>query len=70
MVWSHSLLVTLTLLLTLMVLPGWAAETIVLDGSSGMLPLAQALATAYQQRSAEPQVDTGKGLGLNPTLLL
>jgi phosphate transport system substrate-binding protein len=56
------------LLVALVVLPAWAAETIVLDGSTGMLPLAQALATAYHQRSSEPQVETGKGLGTGARL--
>jgi phosphate transport system substrate-binding protein len=65
---SKSLGVTITLLVALVVLPAWAAETIVLDGSTGMLPLAQALATAYQQRSSEPQVETGKGLGTGARL--
>ena len=67
-VWSQSLGVTITLLVALVVLPAWAAETIVLDGSTGMLPLAQALATAYHQRSSEPQVETGKGLGTGARL--
>ena len=34
-VWSQSLGVTITLLVALVVLPAWAAETIVLDGSTG-----------------------------------
>ena len=39
-------------------------ERIVIDGSTGMLaPLAQALASAYEQRSSDPQVQIGKGLG-------
>jgi phosphate transport system substrate-binding protein len=67
-VWSQRLQVTMTLLLALMVLPTWAAETIVLDGSTGMLPLAQALATAYQQRSSDPHVEIGKGLGTKARL--
>ncbi len=44
------------------------AEQIVLDGSSGMLPLAKALASAYQQRSSNPQVEIGKGLGTGARL--
>lgn len=63
-----SLRLTITLLLALMVLPAWGEEKIVLDGSSGMLPLAQALATAYQQRSSDPQVEIGKGLGTGARL--
>jgi phosphate transport system substrate-binding protein len=44
------------------------AEQIVLDGSSGMLPLAKALASAYQQRSSDPKVEIGKGLGTGARL--
>jgi phosphate transport system substrate-binding protein len=51
------------LLSALMALPAWGQEKIVLDGSSGMLPLAQALAKAYQQRSDDLRVELGKGLG-------
>jgi phosphate transport system substrate-binding protein len=46
----------------------WGAERIVLDGSTGMLPLAKALAAAYQQRSGSPQVETGTGLGTGARL--
>jgi phosphate transport system substrate-binding protein len=56
------------LLLALVVLPAWGEEKIVLDGSSGMLPLATALATAYQQRAADPQIEIGKGLGTGARL--
>lgn len=66
--WLKSLRLAITLLVALMVLPAWGEEKLVLDGSSGMLPLAQALATAYQQRSADPQVETGKGLGTGARL--
>ena len=65
---SKSLRLTITLLLALLVLPAWGEEKIVLDGSSGMLPLARALATAYQQRSSGPQVEIGKGLGTGARL--
>jgi phosphate transport system substrate-binding protein len=67
-VWLHSAQGTMTLLLALLVLPAWGEEKIVLDGSSGMLPLAQALATAYQQQSSDPQVEIGKGLGTGARL--
>lgn len=63
-----SLGLTSTLLLALTVLPAAGAEKIVLDGSSGMLPLAKALATAYQQQSSAPLVETGKGLGTGARL--
>jgi len=49
-------------------LPAWAAESIVLDGSTGMLPLARALAKAYQQKNPDPQIDLGKGLGTGARL--
>jgi phosphate transport system substrate-binding protein len=55
-------------LLVLSILPVWGAEQIVLDGSSGMLPLAKALATSYKKRSSNPQVETGKGLGTGARL--
>lgn len=66
--WSKGLRSTITPLLALLVLPAWAEEKIVLDGSTGMLPLAKALAAAYQQRSADPQVEIGKGLGTGARL--
>jgi phosphate transport system substrate-binding protein len=58
----------LILLLALWVLPTWAAEKIVLDGSSGMLPLARALAKSFQEKFSDPQVDLGKGLGTGERL--
>jgi len=51
-----------------MVLPAWGEEKIVLDGSTGMLPLAKALATAYQQQASDPQVEIGNGLGTGARL--
>ena len=59
---------SIALLLALMILPARGAESIVLDGSSGMLPLARALAAAYQKQSPDPQVETGKGLGTGARL--
>lgn len=44
------------------------ADVIVLDGSTGMLPLAKALAAAYQQRSPDPRIETGSGLGTGARL--
>jgi phosphate transport system substrate-binding protein len=55
-------------LLALAILPARGAERIVLDGSSGMLPLARALAVAYQKHLSDPQVETGKGLGTGARL--
>ncbi|MBM2803535.1 MAG: hypothetical protein HW419_1428, partial [Deltaproteobacteria bacterium] len=36
-----------------------AAETIILDGSSGMLPLASALAKVYQEKSRDLELELG-----------
>ncbi len=65
---SKSMRSTIVLLWALMVPSAWAQEKIVLDGSSGMLPLAMALAAAYQQRASEPQIESGKGLGTGARL--
>ena len=65
---STSLRCMPVLLLALVVLPAWGEEKIVLDGSSGMLPLATTLATAYQQRASDPQIEIGKGLGTGARL--
>jgi phosphate transport system substrate-binding protein len=59
---------TIALLCALVSSLARGAEQIVLDGSSGMLPLAKALASAYQQRSFDPQVEIGKGLGTGARL--
>lgn len=59
---------TIALLCALVSSLAWGAEQIVLDGSSGMLPLAKALAAAYQRRSPDPQVEIGKGLGTGARL--
>jgi phosphate transport system substrate-binding protein len=45
-----------------------AAEKILLDGSSGMLPLASALAKAYEQKFSDPELILGKGLGTGDRL--
>lgn len=45
-----------------------AAEKIVLDGSTGMLPLAAALAKAYQQKFGDSELELGKGLGTGARL--
>jgi phosphate transport system substrate-binding protein len=45
-----------------------AQEKILLDGSTGMIPLATALATAYQQQFAEPRIEIGQGLGTGQRL--
>jgi phosphate transport system substrate-binding protein len=58
----------ITLLWALMASSAWGADQIILDGSSGMLPLAKALSSAYQQRFSDPQVEIGKGLGTGARL--
>ena len=65
---SQGLRPTITLLLALLVLPAWGQEKITIDGSTGMLPLARALVTSYQQKSSDPQVEIGKGLGTGARL--
>ena len=45
-----------------------AAEKIILDGSSGMLPLASALAKVYQEKSRDLELELGKGLGTGARL--
>jgi phosphate transport system substrate-binding protein len=65
---SNSLSLGVALTLLLGVAPARSEEKIVLDGSSGMLPLARVLATAYQQKSTGPQVEIGKGLGTGARL--
>jgi phosphate transport system substrate-binding protein len=47
---------------------GSAAEKVVLDGSSGMLPLAAALAKAHQQKFPGAELELGKGLGTGARL--
>ena len=54
--------------LSLSMLPCLAADTIVLDGSSGMLPLARSLAAAYRQHSPDPRIEVGSGLGTGARL--
>lgn len=58
----------LTLLCALVLPTAWGAEQVILDGSTGMLPLARALATAYQKQSADPQLELGKGMGTGARL--
>jgi phosphate transport system substrate-binding protein len=63
-----SLRLIVALILASSTLPAWSEEKIVLDGSSGMLPLARVLASAYQQKFPEPQIEIGKGLGTGARL--
>jgi phosphate transport system substrate-binding protein len=48
--------------------PATESSKVILDGSSGMLPLANALVAAYRQRSPDPALETGKGLGTGARL--
>jgi phosphate transport system substrate-binding protein len=44
------------------------SSKVILDGSTGMLPLANALAAAYRERSPGAAVEIGKGLGTGARL--
>jgi phosphate transport system substrate-binding protein len=53
----------LILLLPTAIVPSVAAqEAIVVDGSSGMVPLAKALAAVYQEKTPIAKVEVGKGI--------
>jgi phosphate transport system substrate-binding protein len=59
----------LTLGLTLVApLPAPTSEKIVVDGSTGIMPLVAALAKAYQERDPAAAVEVGKGLGTKARL--
>lgn len=45
-----------------------ASEKIVVDGSTGVMPLVAALATAYQERYPTSTVEMGRGLGTKARL--
>ncbi|HSH91806.1 MAG TPA: phosphate ABC transporter substrate-binding protein [Ramlibacter sp.] len=47
---------------------GWAQERIILDGSTGMIPLAKAVAQVYQQKSPDNRAEVGQGLGTSARL--
>ena len=65
---SKGLSFGVSLVLLLGMAPALSEEKIVLDGSSGMLPLVRVLAAAYQQKSPSPEVEIGKGLGTSARL--
>ena len=67
---SHSSLLraAAAILAALCALPCWGQSRIVLDGSTGMIPLARAVSVAYQQVSADPQIEIGQGLGTGARL--
>ena len=44
------------------------SEKIVVDGSTGVMPLVSALAKAYQERNPSATVEMGKGLGTRERL--
>lgn len=60
--------VILGLVLSLTNISLLASEKIILDGSTGMLPLARALASAYQKKAADPEIVIGNGLGTGARL--
>jgi phosphate transport system substrate-binding protein len=47
---------------------GQTAERIVIDGSTGVMPLAAALAKAFQERNPDVTIELGKGLGTKARL--
>jgi len=47
---------------------GQTTERIVIDGSSGVMPLAASLAKAFQERNPGTTVEMGKGLGTKARL--
>ena len=47
---------------------GQTTERIVIDGSTGGMPLAAALAKAFQERNPGVMIEIGKGLGTKPRI--
>lgn len=47
---------------------GQTTERIVIDGSTGGMPLAAALAKAFQERNPNVTIEIGKGLGTKPRI--
>ena len=47
---------------------GQTTEKIVIDGSTGGMPLAAALAKAFQERNPNVTIEIGKGLGTRPRI--
>lgn len=47
---------------------GQTTERIVIDGSTGGMPLAAALAKAFQERNPNVTIEIGKGLGTRPRI--
>jgi phosphate transport system substrate-binding protein len=45
-----------------------AQQPVMLDGSSGMMPLARALAKSYREQAPDAVIETGKGLGTGARL--
>lgn len=66
--WAKRSIGAIVLLSALAVLPAWSDDRIVLDGSTGMIPLAKALAAAYGNKSSDPRLDIGNGLGTGARL--
>ena len=53
---------------SLAVAPSFAQVTLILDGSTGMIPLARAVAQAFKLQAADPQIEIGQGLGTGARL--
>ena len=66
--WSKALALVISVPLAIVVLPARAQEKILLDGSTGMLPLARALASAYRKQFPDAQIEVGTGLGTGERL--
>lgn len=66
--WSRAFALAMAVPLALVVLPARAQERIILDGSTGMLPLARALVSAYRQQVPDAQIEVGIGLGTGARL--
>lgn len=65
---SPMIALTIAALAALAVAPGQAQDKLVLDGSTGMLPLASALAAAYRRQFHDAEVAVGTGLGTRARL--
>jgi len=65
---QRAVLLTPLILFPLTAVPAAAQEKIVLDGATGVLPLARALIAAYQQRWPDARIEVGDGLGTGERL--
>lgn len=60
---SSALRVVAFILASGAVCPAHSAEQIVIDGSTGVMPLVSALAKAYREQNRDVAIEIGKGLG-------